>query len=252
VDKSKKQLPQDRKKKGPFNLLETTVREASIPKLAHEFRTRLSIIQGALDNVLEGICGPVNQEQQKQLNLAVDSVDRMTGLVEELMVSLSDRQEAMRLNIMDVPLQNVLKRAVDSMHSAAFKEGVTLMADVQDESLTVRCDQAKIEQVLINLFRNAIKFTSRGGSVTVRVKDSGEKVVVSVVDTGVGIPENIKEGIFGGDRDLNQLRDADGGFRSSGLGLIIVKEIIDAHQGEITVESEIGSGSTFTFTLNKS
>jgi two-component system, OmpR family, phosphate regulon sensor histidine kinase PhoR len=234
-----------------FNLIEGSIREASVPKIAHELRARLSIIRGAVDNVIDGIFGEINEPQEKQLRLAVESADRLLALVEEMMAAFSDNEGSMRLNFMDVSLPALIGLAVDSMHSESFKEGVTLLAEVLDESLTVRCDPAKIEQVMINLFRNAIKFTSRGGSVTVRMKDLGDRVSVSVVDTGVGIPEEKLRKILNNPTNISEMRDANGGFRSSGLGLIIVKEIIEAHGGEISVESEIGKGTAFTFILNR-
>lgn len=235
-----------------LNLVETSIREASVPKLAHEFRTRLTIMQGALDNVIDGIFGPLNDEQEKHLCLVVESVDRMMALVEDLMVSFSDRPGTMRLNFEDVSLQSVVRRTVDSMRSEAYKEGITLIADVIDEKIMVRCDPAKIEQVLINLLRNSIKFTSRGGAITIRARDAKNNVEVTVMDTGVGIPAEKLEKICSLPEHIDELRDADGGFRSSGLGLIIVREIIDAHHGEIKIDSAIGKGTKFTFSLNKS
>lgn len=235
-----------------LNLVESTYREASVPKLAHEFRTRLTIMQGALDNVIDGIFGPLKEDQEKHLCLVVESVDRMMELVEDLMSSFSGRTGKMRLNFVDIPIQSVVRRAVDSMRTETYKEGITLIADVIDDDVVVRCDPAKIEQVLINLLRNSTKFTSRGGSISIKARDKKDKVSITVIDTGVGIPKEKLEKIVSLPDHLDELRDADGGFRSSGLGLIIVREIIDAHGGDIKIESEIGKGTSFTFILNKS
>jgi len=242
---------QDEKEQTQLNLAESTEKEATVPKIAHEFRTRLSIMRGAIENVVDGIFGPMSEEQDRQLRLALESVERMSELVEDLMTSFSDGAGRMRLNLMEVPLQSVISRVLDSMHSDAFKEGIALMAEMKGEPIIVNCDPSKIEQVMINLLRNSIKFTSRGGSITVKALDMGDKAAVSVIDTGVGIPKAKLKKICNPSGDLHDLKDANGGFRSSGLGLIIVKEIIDAHNGELTIASEIGRGTTFTFTLEK-
>lgn len=252
VDKKKKLVSVEaHEERQKFNLVENTLREASVPKLAHEFRTRLTIMQGALDNVIDGIFGELNKDQEKHLCLVVESVDRMMELVEDLMESISSRAGKMRLNFVDTPIQSVVRRSVDSMRSEAYKEGITLIADVIDESIIVSCDPAKIEQVLINLLRNSIKFTSRGGSIAIKAREKKETVAISVIDSGVGIPEEKLERICSIPDHLDELKDANGGFRSSGLGLIIVREIIDAHNGDIKIESEIGKGTTFTFILKK-
>jgi len=242
---------QIKKNSAQFNLVQSTTKEASVPKIAHEFRTRLSIMRGAIENVVDGIFGPMSKEQDRQLRLALESVERMSELVEDLMASFSDREGRMRLNIMEVPLQSVVSRVLDSMHSDAFKEGIALMAEMQGEPILVKCDPSKIEQVMINLLRNSIKFTSRGGSIIVKAMDMGDMAAVSVMDTGVGIPKEKLKKICNQAGDIRDLKDANGGFRSSGLGLIIVREIIEAHNGELTITSEIGSGTTFTFTLQK-
>ncbi|MFC1474480.1 sensor histidine kinase [bacterium] len=251
-EKKNKASKQKNKDQSRFNLVESTIKEASVPKIAHEFRTRLSIMRGALENVLDGIFGPLGGEQDKQLRLANDSVERMSELVEDLMESFSDRAGTFRVNILDAPLQPIVSHAVEGMRSVAFKEGIAVVAEIPDAPLIARCDPSKIEQVLINLLRNAIKFTSRGGTVTVKAWNEGKTVMVSVTDTGVGIPSDKLKKICSVPGDIKELKDAGGDFRISGLGLIIVREIIDAHKGEIKVVSEIGKGTTFTFTLQKS
>jgi signal transduction histidine kinase len=142
----------------------------------------------------------------------------------------------------------VVRTAVESMHSLAYKEGINILANFPKGSPTVLCDRVKIEQVLLNLFRNSIKFTSRGGAITISVADHGAAVEVKVSDTGVGIPKDKLDILFE-EKDPAQMRTADGGYRTSGLGLIIVKNILDAHNSKISVNSEISKGTQFSFTL---
>jgi signal transduction histidine kinase len=230
--------------------IEDNNKEASVPKLAHEFRTRLAVIKGALDNVTDGVFGKLNPEQKKSLLIAGEGVERMSELVEDLMASLAPGRARMRINRAAASIEDIVRHAVESINSLAYKEGISITARMPKTLPMVFCDPVKIEQVLLNLFRNSIKFTSRGGTVTVSVKPRGSLIEVNVSDTGVGIPERKLARLFDSEA-LNRFRTADGGYRTSGLGLIIVKDILDAHNSPISVKSEIGKGTNISFTLPK-
>ncbi|MEW5946452.1 MAG: ATP-binding protein [bacterium] len=221
----------------------------SAAKLAHEFRTRLAVIRGAVDNVLVGIFGSLTDEQRKNLQVAADGAERLSKLVEDFMAMFGSGGKGMVLNKERVVLSKLIRRAIQSIEPLAYKEGISITMHVPRRKIEVYCDPARIEQVLLNLFRNSVKFTSRGGSVELTARDMGRRVEVRVADTGVGIPKEKIHEIF------TRVEPAEtaggGGFRTSGLGLVIVKDILDAHGTQIKVESALGKGSTFTFALPK-
>ena len=220
----------------------------SVPKLAHELRTRLAVIRGAVDNVRDGIFGPINANQKKYLTIAAESVERMSELVEDLMASLAPGRTQIRINRESASIIDIVKTAVESTHSLAYKEGINIFVNFPKGSPRVFCDRVKIEQVLLNLFRNSIKFTSRGGAISVSIIQIDGAVEIKVSDTGVGIPKAKLDSLFE-EKDMTDLRTEDGGYRTSGLGLVIVKNILDAHNSKISVTSEIGKGTHFAFTL---
>lgn len=249
-EKTAKKIKSNKISEQPFELIENDMQESSVPKLAHEFRTRLAVIKGALDNTIDGVFGKLNPGQKKSLYIASEGVERMSELVEDLMASLAPGRAHIRINREKAQIEDIARHAIESIHSLAYKEGINLLAHVPRNAPSVFCDPIKIEQVLLNLFRNAIKFTPRGGTITINVREKNSHVEVVVHDTGAGIPAKKLESLFA-DRELAVLRTADGGYRTSGIGLIIVKDILDAHDSNITVKSELGKGTTITFTLPK-
>lgn len=236
------------RKKAADEPVNADAREISVPKLAHELRTRLAIIKGAIDNVTDGIFGSLNQEQKKSLLIASEGVERMRELVEDLMASLAPGHAQMRINREIVSITDIVRRSVESMQSIAYKEGIKLTSKLPKRHVMVFCDPVKIEQVLLNLLRNSIKFTSRGGLVSIGAEENGSQVEIGVRDNGVGIPDDKLAGLFDGEQAF-QTPTKDGGYRTSGLGLIIVKDILEAHGTSINVESEIGKGTIFKFCL---
>lgn len=220
----------------------------SIPKLAHELRARIAVIHGAVDNVVDGVFGEIHEEQKKSLLLALNGVDRMTQMIEDMMSNYTTGRLGMSLNWERIALAPLIERVVDGMTGMAYKEGISVRSDLPSRLPAVVCDPAKIEQVLLNLLRNALKFTSRGGRVRVSARERKDFVEIAVADNGVGIPAAKLKTLFD-EKRVEQDLASRGGRRTSGLGLVIVKEILDAHGMDIQVNSEIGKGSTFVFQL---
>jgi len=148
-----------------------------------------------------------------------------------------------------VDLWRPARQAVETCRQPAGERGLTVTLRIPTSTSPVYADAGRIEQVFTNLLGNAVKFTPAGGTVTIGARESGEEVVVSVADTGVGIaPENSTK-VF--DRFLQLDRQAGAGARGMGLGLAICREIVSRHGGKIWVESDLAKGSTFLFTLPK-
>jgi two-component system phosphate regulon sensor histidine kinase PhoR len=144
-----------------------------------------------------------------------------------------------------VELAEIIKQAVERLRAQSDRTGLSIVLDIPDKLPQPSIDRERIEQVLINLIHNAIKFTPPGGSVTIRARQEGQDVLVSVSDTGVGIPADDLPRIF--ERFYKSDKSRSGG--GTGLGLAIAKHIIEAHGGRIWAESVEGKGSTFHFTL---
>jgi len=218
-----------------------------ISNISHELRTPLTHVKGYIELLVSGSLGSVTEEQKHALQVCQQSGNRLEGLIEDLiMVSLASRGE-LSIKQENVDIKRVASLAVKSLNGKAMERGLSLQAAIDDVPL-VQADAQKIGWVLSQLIDNAIKFTSADGTVTVGVKREGENlVIVSVTDTGIGIPASNINDIF---EPFHQL---DGSstrrYGGTGLGLSLVRQIIEAHGSMLDVHSVEGHGSTFKFPL---
>ena len=219
-----------------------------ISNISHELRTPLTHIKGYLELLITESLGRVTDEQRHALQVSQQSTGNLESLIEDLiMVSLASRGE-MSIKHEDVDIRRLANLAVKSSTEAAQKRGVTLHAMVDEDVPYVEADSQKTAWVLHQLIANGIKFTPEGGRVIVSVKREGENlVIVSVTDTGIGIPLNRLNDIF---EPFHQL---DGSttrhYGGTGLGLSLVRQIVEAHGSMIEVQSLEGRGSSFKFPL---
>jgi signal transduction histidine kinase len=219
-----------------------------IANISHELRTPLTHIKGYIELLITESLGSITSEQRHALTISQQSTNRLEGLIEDLiMVSLASRGELSILQT-DVDIRRLANLAVKSNADAALERGVNLHAVVDEDSPLVQADSQKIAWVLSHLIDNGIKFTPSGGSVVVSVKREGENlVIVSVTDTGIGIPSQKLDDIF---EPFHQL---DGSttrrYGGTGLGLPLVRQIVEAHGSMLEVQSIEGRGSTFKFPL---
>jgi signal transduction histidine kinase len=219
-----------------------------IANISHELRTPLTHIKGYIELLISESLGAIANEQRHALQVIHQSTGRLETLIEDLiMVSLASRGE-LSMKLENVDIRRLSNLAIKSATSKAQDRGLNLHAVVDENVPFVQADAQKIVWVLSQLIDNGIKFTSSGGSVVVSVKREGENlVVVSVTDTGIGIPSNRLNDIF---EPFHQL---DGSstrhYGGTGLGLSLVRQIIEAHGSMIEVQSTEGRGSTFKFPL---
>jgi len=219
------------------------LRRNMVTDVAHELRTPLSNIRGYLEAMQDGIVEPKREvidslyEEAMLLNLLVDDLQEL---------ALAEAGQ-IRLERGPVAPADLVNRATDAARAQAVAQGISLRADLPDDLPLVEADPQRIEQVLGNLLSNALTHTPSGGEVVVTARARGGKVAVSVSDTGEGIaPEHLPyifERFYRADRSRSR---ATGG---TGLGLAIARQLVEAHGGRIEVESEVGRGTRFTFTL---
>ena len=222
------------------------LKSAFLATMSHELRTPLNSIIGFTGILLMGLVGSLNEEQEKQLNMVQDSSRHLLDLINDVLdiSKIEAGQFELSSELFDVP--TAIQRCVDKILPMAEKKGVALTAAVDSAVGQLLGDQRRMEQVLINLLNNAVKFTERG---TVQLECGVEEgwVVTRVIDTGIGIrPEDVPN-LF------KPFRQIDTGltrqYEGTGLGLSICKRLVEAMGGKIWVESEWGQGSCFTFTL---
>lgn len=219
-----------------------------VSNVSHELRTPLTSIKGSVDNMLDGLTGSLNEKQVRYLSRIKSNTDRLSRLINDLL-DLS-RIEAGRVEVRPatLPLTALAEEVAEYLKALAAEKLIQVEVPSPDPSVTVWADRDKVTQVLMNLIGNAVKFTPRDGKVSVAIEKNGNDYVqISIADTGPGIlPEEANKifSKFYQVANLDKQKPA-----GSGLGLAISKALVEMHGGKIWMESEIGRGSTFYFTL---
>ncbi|MHB9154644.1 MAG: GAF domain-containing protein [Endomicrobiales bacterium] len=218
-----------------------------ISMVSHELRTPLTAVKGFVKVVLEGETGELNEQQAKFLQIADQSIDRLTILISDLLDISRIEAGQLRLRLLPLDSKEVVSLVIRNMKPEAGKRNLKLNAHFPGKFPLVMADRERLTQVFDNLVLNSIKFTPEGGRVTLSAVDKGDFVVFSVSDTGIGIDKKDQQKIF------EKFFQVDSGpTRSSagtGLGLAIVKSIVEMHGGQIWVESELGKGADFQFII---
>ena len=210
--------------------------------VSHELRTPLSAVKESISLVLEGITGPASEKQQEVLYAGKRNVDRLTRLINQVLDFQKMTAGQMKFNFEKNDINSVVKEAHMSMISLATKKGLKVILNLEGDLPRLDFDKDRIIEVLVNLLSNSIKYTEKG-SITITTDSADNTIQVSIKDTGCGIKEEDMPKLF---QRFSQVSRKPGG---SGLGLVISKEIIEAHKGKIWVESEFDKGATFYFTL---
>lgn len=217
-----------------------------IATISHEFKTPLtSLIMGA-SLLKEGSLGSLNHEQKDIVDTLNEDGERLSSLVNELLELSRIESGKAIFNIEKCSINAIVETSIRPFLETAYKKEINLINDLEENLPYVYADFEKMTWVINNLIGNALKYTNAGDYITVSAVQKANMLYVSVKDTGMGIPEEFKVKIF--DRFV-QVKGHDIEVRGTGLGLSVVREIIAANKGEIWCDSEIDSGSTFTFTL---
>ena len=217
-----------------------------LANMSHELRTPLNAILGYTELIVDGIYGEVPVKIRDVQERVQKSGRHLLGLINDVLDLSKIEAGQLTLSLSDYSFQDAVQSVVASVESLANEKGLKLTVEVAQKLPVGRADERRIVQVLLNLVGNAIKFTD-AGAVKIRVNAVDAAFVVSVSDTGPGIPKSQHERIF------EEFQQVDGSSTrakgGTGLGLAIAKKIIDLHGGRIWVESIVGEGSTFTFSV---
>ena len=212
---------------------------------SHELKTPLTSMGLSIGLLQERATDKLSDRERELLDAAAEDVDRLKALVRDLLDLSKIEAGHVELDPAEVPVRLLVDRAVSGLRLQADEAGVALAVDVPDDLPDVVADPTRIAWVVTNLVANALRYTDRGGHVTVAARPAGPRVEVSVADDGEGIPVEMQGRIFDKFVQVEGARAVGG----SGLGLAISKEVVHAHGGTIWVDSVPGQGATFTFTL---
>jgi signal transduction histidine kinase/DNA-binding response OmpR family regulator len=217
-----------------------------LANVSHELRTPLSAIIGFSQILLDGIDGPINEEQQQDIQQVNKSGQSLLGLINQILDLSKIEAGKMELSLERVELPGLISSVLESISPLAQEKGLRIDTRFTPSLPAVEADPVRLKQILINLLSNAVKFTERG-HIEVSAQASGRMVRIAVKDTGAGISAESQKVIF------DEFVQGDGSSTrrhgGTGLGLSIVRRLVEMHGGAINVVSEPGLGSTFTFTI---
>jgi len=221
------------------------MRRDFIANVSHELRTPMTSINGFIEGILDGTIP--DDKQRYYLNIVKDEVKRLYRLVSDLLDIARMESGETKVNLTEFDICEVIRLSVIQLQQFIEDKNINFRANFEQESMHVYADRDAIQRVMLNLIHNAIKFTPEGGSISVAVRDVKGKAEITVSDTGQGIPEEDLPFVFDRFHKADKSRGKD--KTGVGLGLYIVKNILKAHNENITVEIEYGNGTTFTFSL---
>ncbi len=223
------------------------VRSNFVSMVSHELRTPLNSVHGFIDLLMQGHMGDLNHEQKMYLGYAQEGVQQLISIVEDILLMTRSDSGQFEVKEEEVNFLTLAKQVLRSLQPQALKASVILHKDIPARFPQLSVDPKRMKQVLNNLVVNAIKFTPPGGTVTLRARPYNEHfVMISVVDTGYGIPPEDRQHVFERFYQANHhLQSKMGGY---GLGLPIARLIVEQHGGEIDFDSTVNQGTTFYFT----
>ena len=217
-----------------------------LASMSHELRTPLNAVIGFSEVLLQGMFGETNEKQTEYLRDILASGQHLLSLINDILDLSKIEAGRMELDLADFHLPSAVDDALLLMRERAARRGITLERQVDARLGEIRADPRKVKQVLLNLLSNAVKFTPEGGRIEVRAACSDDGAEISVADTGIGIAAEDQEAVF---EEFRQVGRSDKKAEGTGLGLALCRKFVERHGGRIWVKSQLGAGSTFTFSL---
>ncbi|MEE8360017.1 MAG: ATP-binding protein, partial [Candidatus Omnitrophota bacterium] len=219
-----------------------------VSTVSHELRTPLSIIKEGINLILDEITGKINEKQNKYLSIARQNVDRLERIINDLLNISKIESGKMKLKKQSVFISELIKNVTDSFKPKLKETGIKFKLNLPKKDVEIYVDPDRIMQVFVNLIGNALKFTKEG-HIEISVEGKGQEIECAISDTGIGIAKEDLPRVF---TKFRQFGRQDGpGERGTGLGLVISKGIIEMHKGNIWVDSTLGKGTSFVFTIPK-
>lgn len=219
-------------------------KDAFVANVSHELKAPLAILNGFMENMQDGFYGPVTPQQAEIMGNMQRTVDRLNRLIKDILDISKIEAGKMKLEFGAVDLRGILKSTFELFAAEAAKKKIKFDMDLPPEPVVVSADADRLTQVVVNLTSNAVKYTPEGQRVTLRLSSSGREARVEVEDTGGGISEENQNKLFNKfERILAEKAEG------TGLGLSIAKDLVDLHGGRIWLESALGKGTKFIFTL---
>lgn len=217
-----------------------------IASISHELRTPLAIIKQLTLLMYDETVGPINDKQREILVKTRQNIDRLKNMIDNLLVISTLERDVLNLRYSLVNLNHLIKDSREFFERKAREKNIDLKYNLPRKEICIFVDEERIIQVITNLLNNAIKFTPAGKDIQIEVKLMGPDVRIGVIDTGTGIEQSQLTRIF---EKFIQVSHASEAKQGIGMGLPIVKELVEKHGGKIWVESVIGAGTRFYFTL---
>src|SRR5262249_20334678 len=217
-----------------------------LANMSHELRTPLNAVIGFSEVLSERMFGDLNEKQDEYLKDIHASGQHLLSLINDILDLSKIEAGRMELEVTDFDLPMAIDNALTLIRERAARRSIALQTTVDERLGQVQGDERKIRQVLLNLLSNAIKFTPEGGRIEVGAKPVNGFIEGAVTETGVGIAPEDQEAVF---EEFRQVGTADKKVEGTGLGLALSRKFIELHGGKIWVKSQIGAGSTFTFTV---
>ncbi|GFO60477.1 PAS domain-containing sensor histidine kinase [Geomonas silvestris] len=225
------------------------IRRDFVANVSHELRTPVTVIKGYAETLLSGALASDTERGRHFLTIIDNHASRLSGLIADLL-ALSELESGDNLlKLESVRLESSVRQSLQLLELKAEEKALVMRCEGMDRVGPVFADRKRLDQVLMNLLDNAIKYSKIGGTVTVSARPAGDLVRVEVRDTGIGIPEKDLPRLFERFYRVDEARSRERG--GTGLGLSIVKHIVQAHGGSVEVSSTLGEGAAFSFTLPK-
>lgn len=225
------------------------LKDEFLANTSHELRTPLNGIIGLTESLIDGAAGALPDKARYNLAMIATSGKRLANLVNDILDFSKLKNQSLNLDLQPMDVRALTDVTLTLLRPLVGGKDLVLLNEISSDMPAVHADENRLLQILHNLVGNAIKFTDRG-RIIVRARVSGEKMIVTVADTGIGIEEDKRELIFGSFEQIDGTQTRIHG--GTGLGLAVTKQLVELHNGRIWVDSEIGKGSAFHFSLEMS
>jgi two-component system phosphate regulon sensor histidine kinase PhoR len=222
------------------------VRRDFVANVSHEFKTPLTAIQGFAETLLNGALDD-KANRKRFVEIIREHARRLARLTDDLLKLSRIEAGRLELEMRPIRVETLVSGCVETARLNAKARGLEIHVDLQENAAAVRGDGAQLGEVLQNLLDNAVQYTPAGGQIEVKARSNGKDVTFTVTDTGIGIPESDLERVFERFYRVDAARSREAG--GTGLGLAIARHIVEAHGGRIWVESAVGQGSRFHFSI---